>query len=126
MASGLESVGLDSYIGFYHVLRPGRASLACDLVEEVRCIIDRLVITMINLNILQEGDFEKQVSGAVYLNDAGRKKVLERWQIKKRETLKHPYLKEKVQYGILPFVQANLLAKYVRGEINEYPPYLQK
>lgn len=126
LASSLESVGLDSYIGFFHVLRPGRVSLACDLVEEVRCIIDRLVISMINLRILDEKDFEKQISGAVYLNDSGRKKVLERWQNKKRESLKHPYLKEKVQYGMLPFIQANLMAKYVRGEIEEYPPYIQR
>jgi CRISPR-associated protein Cas1 len=126
IASALESVGLDSYIGFYHTLRPGRVSLACDLVEEVRCIIDRLVITMINLKMLNESDFEKQITGAVYLNDNGRKKVLKTWQEKKRETFKHPYLKEKIQYGILPFVQANLLAKYVRGEISEYPPFLQK
>jgi CRISPR-associated protein Cas1 len=126
IASALESVGLDSYIGFYHTLRPGRVSLACDLVEEVRCIVDRLVITMINLKMLNESDFEKQITGAVYLNDNGRKKVLKTWQEKKRETFKHPYLKEKIQYGILPFVQANLLAKYVRGEIGEYPPFLQK
>jgi CRISPR-associated protein Cas1 len=125
-ASALEGVGLDSYIGFFHTLRPGRVSLACDLVEEVRCIVDRLTITMINLKILNSGDFETQITGAVYLNDNGRKKVLKAWQDKKRETFKHPYLKEKMQYGILPFVQANLLAKYVRGEIEEYPPYLQK
>lgn len=126
IASALEGVGLDSYIGFYHVLRPGRVSLACDLVEEVRAIIDRCVITMINLKIVDEKDFEKQVGGAVYLNDDGRKKVLKFWQDKKRETLKHPFLKEKMPYGILPFVQANLLAKFVRGEIEEYPPFIQR
>jgi len=126
IASALEGVGLDSYIGFYHTLRSGRASLACDLVEEVRCIVDRLVISLINLRVLDEGDFEKQISGAVYLNDEGRKKVLKAWQEKKRATLQHPYLKEKIQYGLLPFAQANLLAKYVRGEIVDYPPYIQR
>jgi CRISPR-associated protein Cas1 len=126
IASALESVGLDSYIGYFHTLRAGRVSLACDLVEEVRCIVDRLVITMINLKILNDGDFEKQITGAVYLNDNGRKKVLKVWQEKKRESFKHPYLKEKIQYGILPFVQANLLAKFVRCELEEYPPFLQK
>ena len=126
IASALESVGLDSYIGFYHVLRSGRVSLACDLVEEVRAVIDRYVITIINLKIVDEKDFEKQVGGAVYLNDDGRKKVLTFWQEKKRETLKHPFLKEKTPYGILPFVQANLLAKFVRGETKEYPPFIQR
>lgn len=126
IASALESVGLDSYIGFFHTLRPGRVSLACDLVEEMRCICERLVITMINLHMLDENDFETEVTGAVYLNDDGRKKVLKQWQEKKRSTLLHPYLKEKIPYGLLAFVQANLLAKKVRGEIDEYPPYLMR
>jgi len=126
IASALEGVGLDSYIGFYHTLRSGRVSLACDLVEEVRSVIDRLAISLINLRVLDEADFEKQISGAVYLNDEGRKKVLKAWQDKKRATFEHPYLKEKIQYGLLPFAQANLLAKYVRGEIDEYPPFLQR
>ncbi|MDD6800600.1 MAG: type I-C CRISPR-associated endonuclease Cas1c [Firmicutes bacterium] len=126
IASALEGVGLDSYIGFFHALRPGRVSLACDLVEEMRCICERLVITMINLHMLDEKDFDKEITGAVYLNDDGRKKVLKAWQEKKRSTLLHPYLKEKIQYGLLPFVQANLLAKKVRNEISEYPPYLMR
>ncbi|MBO4989915.1 MAG: type I-C CRISPR-associated endonuclease Cas1 [Clostridia bacterium] len=125
-ASALEGVGLDSYIGFYHTLRPGRVSLACDLIEEIRASIDRLVISMINLRVLDEGDFERQISGAVYLNEDGRQKVLKAWQEKKRSTFEHTYLKEKVPFGLLPFVQANLLAKFVRGEIEEYPPYLQR
>ncbi|MGN1235376.1 MAG: CRISPR-associated endonuclease Cas1, partial [Christensenellaceae bacterium] len=126
IASALEAVGLDSYIGFYHTLRSGRVSLACDLVEEVRCIAERLAITLINLKVLHEDDFEKQITGAVYLNEEGRKKVLKAWQDKKRSTLTHPYLKEKMQYGLLPFVQANLLAKFVRGEIREYPPFVMR
>lgn len=123
-ASALETVGLDSYYGFYHALRSGRSSLACDLVEECRCIVDRFVLTLFNLRILCENDFEKQETGAVYLNDNGRKKVITKWQEKKRTDIMHPYLKQKIQFGLLPYVQSNLLAKYVRGEIDEYPCYL--
>jgi CRISPR-associated protein Cas1 len=124
--SALEGVGLDSCYGYYHALRPGRSSLACDLTEEARCIVDRLVITMINLKKLNIGDFEKQESGAVYLNADGKKKVLTAWQEKKRTIITHPYLNEKIPLGLLPFVQSSLLAKYIRGEINEYPCFLMK
>lgn len=125
-AAALESVGLDSYVGFYHALRPGRNSLACDLVEEIRCVAERLVLTMINLKIIQANDFETQVSGAVYLNQEGKKKLLTKWQEKKRTDILHPYLKEKIPLGLLPFVQSSLLAKYVRGELEEYPCYLAR
>lgn len=125
-ASALETVGLDSYIGFCHALRSGRSSLACDLVEEVRCIAERFVLTLLNLQIVGEKDFERQISGAVWLNDEGRKKVLTRWQEKKRSDIVHPYLKQKIPLGLLPYVQSNLLAKYVRGELESYPPYLVK
>lgn len=125
-ASALETVGLDSYIGFCHALRSGRSSLACDLVEEARCIVERFVLTIINLQIIGEKDFEKQISGAVWLNDEGRKKVLTRWQEKKRSEIVHPYLKQKIPLGLLPYVQSNLLAKYVRGELESYFPYLLK
>lgn len=125
-AAALETVGLDSYIGYYHTLRSGRSSLACDLVEEARCIVERTTLTLFNLKILKEEDFERQVSGAVYLNDSGRKKVIMAWQEKKRSDIVHPYLKQKIQLGLLPYVQSNLLAKYVRGEIEEYPCFLLK
>lgn len=125
-AAALETVGLDSYIGFCHALRSGRTSLACDMVEESRCIAERFVITLLNLQIVGEKDFEKQVSGAVWLNEEGRKKVLSRWQEKKRTDIVHPFLKEKIPLGLLPYVQSNLLAKYVRGDIETYPPYLLK
>lgn len=121
IASALECVGLDPYIGFFHTLRPGRVSLACDLMEEFRAIIDRLVLTLINLRIVQAEDFETQVSGAVLLNDGGRKKVLTAWQNKKKECVSHPYLKEKAAIGLFPYLQANLMAKYLRGEIPAYP-----
>lgn len=124
--SALESVGLDSCYGFYHALRSGRSSLACDLVEETRCIAERIILTLINLKKLNIKDFEKQESGAVYLAKSGKEKVLTAWQEKKRSTMVHPYLGEKIQFGLLPFVQSSLLAKYVRGEIKEYPCFLMK
>ncbi|MGN0575383.1 MAG: type I-C CRISPR-associated endonuclease Cas1c [Ruminococcus sp.] len=122
--SALESVGLDSCCGFYHALRSGRSSLACDMVEETRCIIERLVLTMINLKKLNKDDFETQESGAVFLSKDGKRKALTAWQEKKRTTILHPYLNEKIPLGLLPFVQSSLLAKYIRGEIEEYPCYL--
>ena len=125
-ASALEGVGLDSCYGFYHALRPGRSSLACDLVEESRCIIERLVLTMINLRKINIKDFEEQESGAVFLTKDGKKKVLTAWQEKKRTDIVHPYLNEKIPLGLLPYVQSSLLAKYIRGEIEEYPCFLLK
>ncbi len=125
-ASALESVGLDSYMGFYHSLRPGRSSLACDLVEESRCIVERFVLTLINLKIINAGDFDVEISGAVFLNKDGKRKVLSKWQEKKRSNMTHPYLKQKIMVGLLPYVQSMLLAKYIRGEIDEYPCFLIK
>ena len=125
-AAALETVGLDSYIGFCHSLRSGRPSLACDMVEETRCIVERFVITMFNLKMLNLKDFDQQISGACLLNDEGRKKVIEQWQNKKRADTVHPYLKQKIPLGLLPYVQSNLLAKMLRGEIEEYPCYLAK
>lgn len=125
-AAALETVGLDSYIGYCHKLRSGRVSLACDLVEETRCLAERFVLTLLNLQIINENDFEHQASGAVWLNDEGRKKVLSRWQEKKRSDMMHPYLKQKIPVGLLPYVQSNLLAKYVRGDIESYPSFLLK
>lgn len=125
-ASALETVGLDSYIGYCHSLRSGRVSLACDLVEEYRCIVERFVLTLINLKIIGKKDFDKQISGAVLLNDEGMKKVLSKWQEKKRSSFTHPYLKQKISFGLIPYVQSNLLAKYVRGDIDEYPCFVLK
>lgn len=125
-ASALETVGLDSYIGFCHKLHSGRVSLACDLVEEYRCVVERFVLTLINLRIVSESDFETDISGAVWLNETGRKKVLTKWQEKKRTDYFHPYLKQKISFGLIPYVQSNLLAKYVRGDLKEYPCFLIK
>lgn len=124
--SALESVGLDSCYGFYHSLRSGRSSLACDMVEETRCIIERITLTLINLKIINNKDFETQESGTVMLSKEGKRKVLTFWQEKKRGTIIHPYLNEKIPMGLLPFIQSSLLAKYIRGEIKEYPCYLLK
>ena len=125
-ASALETVGLDSYIGFFHTLRSGRESLACDLVEELRSIAERFVLTLLNLKILGEQDFDNQISGAVWLNDEGRKKLLTKWQEKKRETIIHPIIKQKIPFGLLPYVQSNLLAKFVRGDVSEYICFIQR
>ncbi len=125
-AAALETVGLDSYIGYCHALRSGRDSLACDLLEEARCIAERFTLTLFNLRVLTDQDFDAKPTGAVWLNDDGRKKLLTQWQEKKRTELQHPYLNQKIQLGLLPYVQSNLLAKYIRGDIPEYPSYLQK
>ena len=125
-AAALETVGLDSYIGYYHTLRSGRASLACDMVEETRCIVERTTLTLFNLKVLCLNDFEIQETGAVYLNDAGRKKVITAWQERKRSDINHPFLKQKIQLGLLPYVQSSLLAKCIRGELSEYPCFLMK
>lgn len=125
-ASAITTVGLDSYFGYYHELRSGRDSLACDMVEEVRCIVERFVLKMINTRKINEKDFEKQISGAVLLNNEGRVKVLTEWQKKKKQLIVHPYLKEKISFGLIPFVQCSLMAKFLRKEIDEYPSFLWK
>ena len=126
-ASALESVGLDSYVGFLHRDRPGRNSLALDLMEELRpCLADRFVLTLINNRILSPEDFENTDSGAVLLTDGGRKKFLQNWQERKRDTITHPYLGEKLPWGLVPYVQALLLARYLRGDLDGYPPFLWK
>lgn len=126
-AAALESVGLDSYVGFLHRDRPGRVSLALDLMEELRpCMADRFVLTLVNNRVVGEGDFDRRENGAVFLNDAGRRTFLNHWQQRKRETLTHPYLREKVRWGLIPYVQALLLARHLRGDLEEYPPFLWK
>lgn len=126
-ASALESVGLDAYVGFLHKDRPGRSSLALDLMEELRpCLADRFVLTLINNRVLSEKSFEYQESGAVLLTDAGRKTFLRQWQERKKEKITHPYLEEKMAWGMIPYAQALLLARYLRGDLDEYPPFLWK
>lgn len=124
-ASALASVGLDPYVGFVHADRPGRSSLALDLVEELRTpIAERIVLTLINRGQVDKNDFLKQESGAVYLNDDGRQKVITAWHEKRQESLLHPYLQEKMEWGLIPYAQALLLSRYVRGDLDGYPPFL--
>lgn len=126
-SSALEGVGLDPYVGLMHVERPGRKSLALDLVEELRSpFADRIVLTCINNRMFSAGDFEARPDGSVYLGESGRRKFLDAWQKRKRETIKHPYLGEKISWGLLPHVQAMLLARYIRGDIDGYPPFMWK
>lgn len=126
-AAALESVGLDSYVGFMHRDRPGRASLALDLMEEFRpCFADRFVLTMINNRMVKEKDFLDKQSGVVIMTDEGRKNLLKAWQERKRETITHPYLQEKIPWGLVPYVQALLLARYLRNDLDGYPPFLWK
>ena len=126
-ASALESVGLDAYVGFLHRDRPGRSSLALDLMEELRpCLADRFVLTLVNNRIINGNDFSKSESGAVQLSNEGRKKFLKSWQERKQETISHPFLEEKVPWGLIPYIQALLLARYLREDLEAYPPFLWK
>ena len=126
-ASALESVGLDCYVGFLHRDRPGRESLALDLMEELRpCMADRFVLTLVNNRVVKPEDFQVQDSGAVLLTEEGRRKFLKAWQERKRDTLTHPYLNEKMSWGMIPYVQALLLARHLRGDLDAYPPFLWK
>lgn len=125
-AASLEAVGLDPYVGFFHTDRPGRKSLALDMVEEQRAYCDRFVLTLINKRYIQPDHFEVREDGAVLLNGNGRQVFLEHWQKRKYEELTHPYLCEKLEWGMLPYVQSLLLARYIRGDIDAYPPFLWK
>ena len=124
-ASALEAAGLDSSVGFLHRVRPGRNSLALDLLEELRpCLADRFVLTLINDRVLAPDDFISQENGAVLLNDEGRRKVLSQWQKRKQAEIVHPFLREKVPWGLVPHLQALLLARFLRGDLEDYPPFL--
>ena len=126
-SAALESVGLDPYVGFVHTDRPGRESLALDLMEELRpAFADRFVLSCINNRVVNAKMFDKTDSGAVILNEAGRRAFLKAWQERKKEVLTHPFLKEKLPWGLVPFVQALLLARYLRGDLDAYPPFLWK
>lgn len=114
ITSALETVGLDPYIGCLHTERPGRVSLSLDLIEELRPVLaDRFVLSLINKKMVSKKGFKKKENGAVLMDDETRKTVLVEWQNKKKETLTHPFLKEKVEWGMVPYVQAMLLARYL-------------
>ncbi len=126
-SSALCSVGLDPYVGFLHRDRPARESLALDLMEETRSVlVDRMVITLINTKMIKKNNFKRLEYGVVLLNDAGRKVFLEAWQKHKREEIVHPFLGEKIQWGLVPYVQSLLLARHIRGDLDQYPPFLWK
>lgn len=126
-AAALESVGLDSYVGFLHRDRPGRSSLALDLMEELRPLMaDRFVLTLTNNRVISPGDFVQRENHSVLLHDEARKTFLKQWHERKREELTHPYLGEKIPWGLVPYLQALLLARYLRGDLDEYPPFLWK
>jgi CRISPR-associated protein Cas1 len=124
MISALETVGLDPYVGFLHQDRPGRPSLALDLMEELRPVFaDRLALSMINRRQITEQGFIQKESGGILMEDETRKKVLSIWQERKQEMITHPYLGEKIIFGLVPYVQALLLARHLRGDLDAYPPF---
>lgn len=126
-AGALEAVGLDPYVGFLHRDRPGRTSLALDLMEELRAVLaDRFVLSLINKRIVSPDGFKEKENGAIIMEDETKKTVLAAWQNRKQEMLTHPFLEEKVEWGMIPYVQALLLARYLRGDLDEYPPFMWK
>lgn len=125
IAAALETVGLDPYVGYLHSLRPGRTSLALDMMEEFRAYLgDRFIISLINKRQISPKDFLHQGDNGVILTEKGRKIFITAWQNRKRETIIHPYLNEKVEIGLLPYIQALLLARYIRKDIDDYPTFI--
>ena len=127
VVSALETVGLDPYVGFLHALRPGRASLALDMTEELRAFMgDRFVLSLINRRQITPNDFIYQGDQGVTMTDNGRRTFLTAWQNRKRDMLIHPYLNEKIPVGLIPHAQAMLMARYIRNDIDDYPVFLIK
>ena len=125
VTSALETVGLDPYVGFLHAIRPGRASLALDMMEELRAYLgDRLVLSLINRKQVTGKDFFSQADESVLMTDSCRKELVSSWQNRKKEMITHPYIGEKIPIGLLPYVQAMLMARYIRGEVDDYPVFL--
>jgi len=124
IGTACESVGLDPQVGYLHACRPGRDSLALDLIEELRApVVDRFVLSLFNRGQLSSKDFEES-GGAIFFKDAAFKDVLALWQTKKQEEIMHPFLKERIQIGLIPQIQAQLLARYLRGNLDDYPAFL--
>ncbi|MEW6141341.1 MAG: type I-C CRISPR-associated endonuclease Cas1c [Thermodesulfobacteriota bacterium] len=124
VVSALEAVGLDPAVGYLHRDRPGRPGLALDLVEEFRPFLaDRLALSLVNRQQLKDKDFAKTESGAVRMSDEARKKLLQAYQERKQEKILHPFIEDRVPIGLLPHVQAMLFARYLRGDLDGYPPF---
>lgn len=124
VVAALESVGLDPAVGYLHTLRPGRPSFALDLIEEFRApLCDRLTITLFNRKQLASKHFEAQGEG-IYLNEKGRREVLSAWRDRKQEEINHPFLNEKIPIGLIPYTQAMLFARMLRGDLDQYPPFI--
>jgi CRISPR-associated protein Cas1 len=127
VAGALEGVGLDPAVGYLHLDRPGRPGLALDLVEEMRPVIaDRLALSLVNRRQVQASGFHKTEAGGVTMDDATRKEVLVAYQKRKQEEILHPFLQEKVAFGLTPHVQAMLLARFIRGDLDGYPSFVWK
>lgn len=127
VTAALETIGLDPYVGFLHTLRPGRTSLALDVMEELRAYLgDRLVLSLINRRQVCIKDFISQGENGIVMTDSGRKTLLAAWQSRKKEMILHPYLNEKIPIGLLPYVQSMLLARYLRGDLDDYPVFLMR
>ncbi|WP_418791810.1 type I-C CRISPR-associated endonuclease Cas1c [Phosphitispora sp. TUW77] len=126
-AAALETVGLDPYVGFLHRDRPGRISLALDIMEELRAVYaDRFVISLINKREVNGRGFTRMENGAVIMDEDTRKTVLKAWQSKKQEEIRHPFLHEKMEWGLVPYAQAMLLARFIRGDLDGYPAFMWK
>ncbi len=122
--SALETVGLDPYVGFLHTDRPGRPSLALDMMEELRPVFaDRLALSLVNRRQVSAKGFTQKESGGILMDDETRKTVITAWQERKKEEIEHPYLKERIPFGLIPHVQALLLARHLRGDLDAYPPF---
>lgn len=127
MQSALETVGLDPYVGFLHTDRPGRAGLALDMMEELRAYLaDRLVLSLINRKQVSEDDFIDNGVDNVVMRDNCRKTVVAAWQKRKKEIIQHPFLKENVPIGLIPYIQAMLMARFLRGDLDNYPVFLMQ
>jgi CRISPR-associated protein Cas1 len=125
--AALESVGLDPCVGFFHTDRPGRASLALDMMEEFRpYLADRMVLTLINRKQVNQKGFKGNEAGGILMTDETRKEVLTAWQKRKQEEIQHPYLQTSIPVGLLPYTQALLMARFIRGDIDNYPVFVNK
>ena len=125
--SALEGVGLDPQVGFLHRDRPGRPGLALDMMEEFRAVVaDRLVLSLINRGEVRGRDFARKESGAVLMDDDARKRVLTAWQKRKQQEVTHPFLNQSLPLGLVFHIQAQLLARYLRGDLDGYPPFFWK